>query len=113
QTVSVSSSDNEVGGEARVAHAWDLPFLTIDVGLGAGASLLAQTFTTAGVAPARDTPAGHFEISGRLTVPIAAGFSIYAESAAMTYVFAQDQGGAETLGPWFSFRQIFAVSKEW
>jgi hypothetical protein len=113
QNDTLESSDDEVGGELRVSRAWDLPLVTPSVGLAAGGSWLRQTFQTSGTAPGRDTPAGRFAASLALEVPLPRGFSVVVESAAMTYVFAQASGGRTTLGPWFSFRQLAGIEKEW
>ena len=109
----MSSSDTEVGAELRVSRAWDLPLVTLSVGLAAGGAWLRQAFQTSGIAPTRDTPAGRFATSFGLRVPLVAGLSLGAESAAMTYVFAQQSGDQTSLGPWFCFRQLVGIEKEW
>jgi hypothetical protein len=90
-----------------------LPVVTLDVGLGLGGAWLHQGFATSGVAPSRDSPAGFLDVGLGLTVPIAWGASLRAESAVMSYVFSQEQAGRSSLGPWFSFRQLAGLSKEW
>jgi hypothetical protein len=112
QNDTLRSRDADLGAEVRVAHAWDLPIVTLTVGIGAGAAWLHQTFTTAGNAPTRDTPAGRFGVSAGLSVPLFAGMSLLTESAAMTYVYGQTSGSQSSVGPWFSFRQTMGVEKE-
>ena len=107
------SSDDEFGGELFAARAWDMPFVTVAVGLSAGASWLRQSFETSGVAPIRNTAAGHFGVGLGLTVPITSGFSVLLDSAATAYVFDQAEGARSSSGPWFSFRQLAGIEKEW
>lgn len=114
----LTSSQNEFGGELHASRAWDLPFVTVSLGLGLGGSWMRQSFDTRGVAPARNTPAGRLAASFGLEIPLFKGFSIAAESSAMTYVFALERvespsSTETTLGPWFSFRQLVGLEKEW
>ena len=113
----VQASTTEIGGELRAAHTWDLPVVGIDLGLSLGGSILSQSFTTAGVAPARSTPAATLALSLGLHADLGAGFSILEESALATYLYAQDQqdpsAPTTSLGPYFAFRQIFGLAKVW
>jgi hypothetical protein len=109
----LTSRDDEVGGELRAARSWDLPFVTLGVGLGLGASWLHQSFTTLGLAPPRDSVAGRLSVSVSLSVPVTSGVSVVAESAGLAYVFEQLVGNETQLGPWFSFRQMAGLEKEW
>jgi hypothetical protein len=110
----LTASEDQLGGELRASHAWDLPLVTMDLGLGLGGSWLHQGFTTSGQAPARDTPAGHFGVGLGITVPVHWGTSIRLETSGVAYVFAQRQTGAGTsLGPWFSLRELAGLSQEW
>ncbi|MEO7110074.1 MAG: hypothetical protein ABI183_06525 [Polyangiaceae bacterium] len=50
--------------------------------------------------------------------PAFEGLSIVAESSAVTYAFALERvespsSTQTSLGPWFSFRQIVGLEKEW
>jgi hypothetical protein len=109
----LSSNDDELGGELRAARSWDFPFITVGVGLGLGASWLHQSFTTTGVAPARNSLAGRFAVNLSLSVPLTWGLSVIAESSGLAYVFEQLVGNATEYGPWFSFRQTAGIIKEW
>jgi len=44
---------DELTLELRLAHAWDLPFVTLDLAAAAGGGVLHQTFVSSGVAPPR------------------------------------------------------------
>ena len=93
---SLHANANEYGGDLRLAHAWDLPLVTLDVGLTVGASLLRQTFSTSGIAPTRNTVAARSSIGGALTMDIAAGFYLLADVAAETYLFQLQETSRET-----------------
>lgn len=114
----LTSSLNELGGELHASHSFDLPIVTASFGLGLGGSWMHQSFDTRGVAPSRDTPAGRLAASFGLAIPLWKGFSIVAESSAVTYVFAERRTESATtsdtsLGPWFAFRQNVGLEKEW
>lgn len=111
----VDASVNELGGELRAVRGWDLPILSVELGLALGGWLLHQSFTTRGVAPARSSPAGSLGLSLGLRADVGAGFSILVESALLTMLYAQenDASTATTLGPHVAFRQSFGLAKVW
>jgi hypothetical protein len=114
----LTSIENEFGGELHASRAFDLPIVTVSFGLGLGGSWMHQSFDTRGIAPSRDTPAGRLDASFGLAIPLFKGVSIVAESSAVTYVFALQREESPTktetsLGPWFSFRQLVGLEKEW
>jgi hypothetical protein len=110
----IDASTNEVGGEIRAAHTWDLPVVGIDLGLALGGWLLHQSFTTTGLAPARSTPAGSLALTLGLHADLGAGFSVMEESGLATYLYAQDHDdGTTSLGPYFAFRQMVGLAKVW
>ena len=110
----VQASVNEIGGELRALHGWDLPVVSVELGLAAGAWLLHQTFETRGVAPSRATPAGSLGLLLGLRADLGGGFALLAESGLVTLLFAQnDAAGATSLGPHVAFRQGFGVAKVW
>jgi hypothetical protein len=108
-------TSNEYGGDVRVAHAWDVGPFTFDAGLTMGASWLRQTFTTAGVAPARDSIAARTSVGGGVIVPLGEGFSTGGEVAAETYLFRLEDSatGSATLAPSLACRLHLGVGKEW
>lgn len=111
----VDASTEALDGELRLTHAWDLPLVTVDVGLALGGGVLRQRFETSGSAPARTTPAGTVALLIDLRLDLTAGFSLLAESAFVSEVHAQrDEATATTsLGPYFAFRQAFGLGKVW
>jgi hypothetical protein len=105
---------NEYGGDVRVFHAWDLPIVTIDIGLSVGASWLRQTFQTAGSAPSRDTVAARSSIGAGASLDIGGGFHLVAESSLETYLFRlQREGGWSTVAPSVAFRERVGMGKSW
>lgn len=51
----LSADVDELGIDLRLYHAWDLPIVTVDLGVSLGASLFRQTFHTPGFARDRQT----------------------------------------------------------
>lgn len=69
----------------RLSHARDLPWLTVEVGVGAGGALLRQTFATTGVAPPRSTAAGFLEAGLRVVHDLPRGLHLFAGVGGRTY----------------------------
>jgi hypothetical protein len=110
----LGGSTTEVGGELRAGHTWDLPVIGVDLGLAVGGWLFHQTFTTLGVAPARNSAAGSLALGLGLHVDLGKGFLVLEESALAAYVYPQEQqDGTTSLGPTFAFRQIVGFGKVW
>jgi hypothetical protein len=103
---------NEYGGDLRLAHVWDLPIVSFDLGLSVGAAWLRQTFTTPGYAPSRDTLAA---ISGGLTFDLVAGIYALADVAAETYLFRLEDSarGTSALTPSLALRTHLGIGKNW
>lgn len=114
-TDALRATSNEYGGELRVAHTWDAPVVGFDVAVALGGWLLAQTFSTTGVAPSRFTPAASFAFAPGLHADLGAGFSLFGEAAIMVYVYSQAQSGGESpaLGPYAAFRGQLGFAKVW
>lgn len=102
-------------GELRVTHAWDLPVVSLSVGVSLGGGLFHQRFDTRGTAPSRTTPTGALTLLFGLHVDLTAGFSLLAESGFVSELYAQQSGAtaSTSLGPRFAFRQAFGVAKVW
>jgi hypothetical protein len=111
----LTASSNAYGGELRVTHTWDMPIISVDLGLALGGWLLEERFTTTGSAPARDTPAASIAIVLGLRCDLAAGFALLAEGALESLAYSQHDQSSNTtsLGPYASFRQALGVSKAW
>jgi hypothetical protein len=115
ENASLQANVNEYGADVRLAHAWDLPVLTVDMGFAVGASLLRQTFTTSGVAPPRDTLSPRSSVGLGLTADVTAGFYLFADAAAETYLFRVEDSatGAATLTPSLALRAHLGAGKQW
>jgi hypothetical protein len=110
----VRASANELGGSVRAAHAWDVSFFTVDVGLSIGASWLSQRFDTLGRAPPRDSFAARSTIGVGLAVPLGSGFELAAEAAGETYFFSlRGSAGEEEWAPSIAYRQRVGLTKHW
>jgi hypothetical protein len=94
-TDTLHANADEVGGELRLVHTWDAPVVSFDAGVALGGWLLAQTFTTSGVAPARFTPAASFAFVPGVHVDLGAGFAVSANGALLAYVYSQAQSGGD------------------
>jgi Caspase domain len=103
--------DAELGG----AHVWDVGPVAMSVGVGAGASLLRQTFTSEGTAPSRRAVAAHLGASVGATVDLVQGFYGGVELDAMTYFFNQrDDAGATRVATPFALRvSVLLLGKHW
>ncbi len=115
QSGTLHADVNEVGVDVRLAHAWDFPVVTVDVGLTLGASWLMQSFTTPGLAPRRDSLAGRSSVGVGLTSDLGGGFYIFAAGAGETYLFRfQDSvTGESSLAPSIALRTHFGIGKSW
>jgi hypothetical protein len=109
------ASSDAMGGELRLAHAWDLPVVSVDLGLAGGAWWLQQSFSTQGVAPARSSAAGSVALSIGLVADIALGFSAFSETGLAAFVYQQEERapGSVSLGPYFALREAAGVAKTW
>ncbi|MDI1451598.1 caspase family protein [Polyangium sp. 6x1] len=86
----LSANTDELDLSVRLAHAWDFPIVSLDLGISAGAALLYESFVTRGVAPARASLAGHVGAGLAATFDLPAGFYLLGEAAAETYFFRQE-----------------------
>ncbi|MEZ4385471.1 MAG: caspase family protein [Nannocystaceae bacterium] len=90
QRVDVRASQYDL--DLALARSFDLPIVSVAVGLGGGASLLRQTFETDGVAPPRNTAAGHMTALLDLRWGLRRGFYALLAVAGQVVIFAQQRG---------------------
>jgi hypothetical protein len=111
----LSAVTDEADLEVRLAHAWDLPIVSLDVGVAAGAALLSQRFDTRGEAADRTSAAGHFSAGLGATVALARGVYASADAAGQTYLHrkAERDGGEPSLGTSFALRLALALGAHW
>jgi hypothetical protein len=86
------ATEDEVAAGARLAHAWDLPGVTLDLGVELGAAVIRQTFATRGVAPDRLTAAGRVGVGAAASRDIARGWYASVELGGETYLLEQQEG---------------------
>lgn len=111
---SLSADADELDLSVRLAHAWDLPVVSIDLGVGAGAAVLRESFTTRGVAPDRISVAGHLGAGLGLTFDLPRGFYVLGEVAAETYFFRQRDpapGASSSMAAAFTVRPLAGLGK--
>jgi len=101
--------------EMRVLHAFDLPLVTLDLGIGAGVGFFHQSFETRGDAPPRSTPFASIAPLLGLNADIAAGFSVLAEASLVTDFYAQQNEVTRVTSfrPSVAYRQAIGVAKVW
>jgi len=103
---------NELGAHLTLAHAWDLPIVTVAVGVTLGASLLRQTFTVPGIAPDRNSLAGQVGASLGVGYDLPRGFYLLSDASAESYVFRrQDPDGRVGLAAALAIRGTLALGK--
>ncbi len=97
----------------RVYRAWDLPVVSLDLGLGGGLSLLTQSFSTAGHAPSRQSTAPFLSVSAGAGVELGAGFGLGLAVAAETHFVALersvDEGASTSVA--FAVRPALSLAK--
>ncbi|MEP6860957.1 MAG: caspase family protein [Deltaproteobacteria bacterium] len=96
--------------DLRVAKAWDVSRLTIDLGVTAGGELLQERFTTRGLAPTRTSPAGHIDAGLGLELPICERFFVASEVSVQTHFLSieEQQGDAHVVAR-FAVRGMFVL----
>jgi hypothetical protein len=106
---------NDYGGDVRLAHTWDLPVVSLDIGLSVGGSWLRQTFSTPGFAPARDSFALRTGIGAAATIDVTAEFYVLADAVAETYVFKLKDSASRSTAftPSLAFRHHLGIGKQW
>jgi len=108
----LAADDDEFAVALRLSHAWDLPFFTIDLGLGAGAALLRQSFASTGRAPDLLSAALLLSAGVALSHDLPKGFYVLARVDAQTYFYRQtDADGHIAFAPSFAARVSLGVGK--
>jgi hypothetical protein len=90
---------------------WDLRVVSLEIGLTAGGSILAQHFQTTGVAPARTSGALQLSPSVGVTRELGDRTYLFAALSGATFLFrTQDSGTAQTsVRPSFALRTALGV----
>ncbi|WP_437658471.1 caspase family protein [Sorangium sp. So ce1182] len=95
QNEHLTASNDDLGLDVRMSRAWDLPVITVGVGVEVGLAVMRQRFETLGRAPDRHGLAGAFGAGAGVNVDLVKGVYLGVEGAAQTYVFKQQRVGSE------------------
>ena len=108
----VRATTGELGAQVMVAHTWDLPVISVAAGVSLGASVLHQSFASQGVAPDRNSLAGHVGASAGVGYDLPRGFYLLADVTAASYLFRrQDTAGRESVSGALAVRASLALGK--
>jgi hypothetical protein len=106
----LTATTDALGLELRLAKAWDVPVVTVDLAVGLGAELLQERFVTRGVAPTRTSLAGHLDVGGGMSTALGERWTAGLELAAQTHFFSVEaQAGDRHLTARFSVRALVAI----
>lgn len=96
--------------ELSMAHVWDLPSFSVELGLTLGGGLLRQRFSTSGVAPARTGGALQLAPGVSITRELTPRSYLSLGGHATTYLLRTQEAGASALwGPSFALRLSLAA----
>jgi hypothetical protein len=83
---------DELNAQIEGAHVWDLPAISVQIGLALGASALYETFTTRGEAPSRTALAATLTTTAGVEVPLAGAVALQVGAHANVHAFKQSDG---------------------
>jgi Caspase domain len=105
---------DELGIDVRLYRAWDLPIVTVDLGVSLGASLFRQTFHTSGVARDRQTGAPSVAVGLGLSTDLGRGFYPVLQASAQTYLYRfEDSAAKDAWTPAAAVRFDAGLGKHW
>ena len=110
----LSANADELDIDTIVSHVFDVPVVSIGVGVGGGLSWLRQTFETRGVAPPRNTLAGHVDIVLAFLWDLPRGFYIETTIAGQVYLLRQQRANDArdvSIAPVVTARPFVGVGK--
>lgn len=85
----IETRADEYDLELQITHVFDVPIVSIGVGVGGGVSWLRQTFETTRSAPPRNTVGGHADALLDLWWDLPQGFYVLTQGAFALYAFEQ------------------------
>jgi hypothetical protein len=107
---------DELDLELRGTVAWDLPRLTVELGVSAGGAIFRQAFSTQGLAPRRWAGAGNVGAGVGIQTELGKGLYVHADLAAQTYFFREQSsaGGRRVsfVSP-FALRSAAGIGMRW
>ena len=103
---------DELDLDVAVTYVFDVPVVSIGLGVAAGVSYFRQSFTTTGLAPTRHTVAGHADAILSLGWDLPRGVYFVTEVAGQVYVIETETGaGAPALRASFTARPFVGIGK--
>ena len=105
----VDAFDAELG----LAHAIDLPYVTLEFGVAAGAALLHQSFVTQGSSPARTSGAFQVSATAALSFDLPRGLYLFGIVAGETYFLNQVTRTGTSFGPAFAVASSLGLGRRW
>jgi hypothetical protein len=108
----LSAAQDSLDGELGLTHAFDVPWVTFEIGIAVGGSWLHEGFVTRGLAPPRSTGAFTLAATVAMAIDLTHGFYAHLEAAGQTYFFDQLQSsGLVEFAPAFAFRASAGVGR--
>ena len=86
----VEAATDDVAVDARIAHGWTFGPLALAAQVEVGGAVLHQSFSTAGVAPARSSGAAYFGGGGSLALALGRGAAVSVGAEVDTFVLRRD-----------------------
>ena len=95
-----------------MGRVFDLPILSVELGVSAGGGILHQTFSTLGAAPPRTTAAANIGADIAVSIDLGAGIYLSTDASVLAYFFrAVRDDGQEALTPTVAGRFGFGMGK--
>lgn len=114
ENTTLRADSNAIDVELALAHAFDIPYFTLEFGVAVGAALLYQTFVTAGSSPPRTTSAFQVSATAALSTDLPRGFYLFGVVAGETYFLNQvARSGASGFGPAFTVSSNLGFGRRW
>jgi hypothetical protein len=114
QTDMLASTTDEVNLQLEGAHVWDLRFVSLQLGLALGPSLVLQSFDTRRTAPDRRALAGTLTASAGAELPLAGRFVLTLAVGANVHALRQrDTAGAAEWTTPVTFLTRVGVGARW
>jgi len=108
----VEATTNAYDVELRVHHAWDIAWLSVDLGLGGGATLFTQRFSSAGSAPDRTSFAPFLALGTAASWELGLGLYGTLDLTAETHFLSVQQPGSDRdTRASFALRSSFGLGK--
>jgi hypothetical protein len=81
----VRATTDELDASVAALHAWDLPWITLALGVGVGGMVTFQSFETEGTAPSRQSISPYVLAAGSATVDLPSGYFVSLDARGETH----------------------------